>query len=169
MCEVRREIKHNLKFDIHILLPFIPQKFHCNAHVMCMDIWHVEDTKTFQQHLWRQAIQRTNNEVQQVVGIKMLILCLLSCSLPAPYGLRQKVQQLVTIEVMTVTFNIGMDTITRQLKVKQSHYRPRHAPRVSGGWDSQISRQLAHEGGKVVSPTHRPPLPPGNIPGTHFW
>jgi len=26
----------------------------------------------------------------------------------------------------------------------------------------------AHEGGKVVSPTHRPPLPPANIPGTHF-
>jgi hypothetical protein len=25
-----------------------------------------------------------------------------------------------------------------------------------------------HEGGKVVSPTHRPPLLPGNIPGTHF-
>jgi hypothetical protein len=29
-------------------------------------------------------------------------------------------------------------------------------------------RQSAHEGGKVVSPTHQPPLPPGNIPGTHF-
>jgi hypothetical protein len=29
-------------------------------------------------------------------------------------------------------------------------------------------RQSAHEGGRVVSPTHRPPLPPGNIPGTHF-
>jgi hypothetical protein len=29
-------------------------------------------------------------------------------------------------------------------------------------------RHLAHEGGKVVSPRHRPPLPPGNIPGTHF-
>ena len=28
--------------------------------------------------------------------------------------------------------------------------------------------QSAHEGSKVVSPTHRPPLPPGNIPGTHF-
>jgi len=25
-----------------------------------------------------------------------------------------------------------------------------------------------HEGGKLVSPTYRPPLPPGNIPGTHF-
>jgi len=26
----------------------------------------------------------------------------------------------------------------------------------------------AHEGGKFVSPTHRPPLPPGNIPGANF-
>jgi hypothetical protein len=26
----------------------------------------------------------------------------------------------------------------------------------------------AQYGGKVVSLTHRPPLPPGNIPGTHF-
>jgi len=27
---------------------------------------------------------------------------------------------------------------------------------------------MAQVGGKVVSSTHRPPLPPGNIPGTHF-
>ena len=27
---------------------------------------------------------------------------------------------------------------------------------------------VAHDGGKVVSITHRPPLPPENIPGTHF-
>jgi len=26
----------------------------------------------------------------------------------------------------------------------------------------------AQDDGKVVSPTHRPPLPPGNIPGIHF-
>ena len=26
----------------------------------------------------------------------------------------------------------------------------------------------AQNGGKVVSLTHRPPLPPGNTPGTHF-
>ena len=31
---------------------------------------------------------------------------------------------------------------------------------VPGGWGFNISRHLAHEGGKVVSPTHRPPLPP---------
>jgi hypothetical protein len=32
----------------------------------------------------------------------------------------------------------------------------------------RMSRQSAHEGGKVVSPTHRPSLTPGKIPGTHF-
>ena len=26
----------------------------------------------------------------------------------------------------------------------------------------------AQDGGKVVSLTHRPPLPPGHTPGTHF-
>jgi hypothetical protein len=53
-------------------------------------------------------------------------------------------------------------------KVKQSHYRPGQAQTIPGGLGSQFSRQSAHEGGKVVSLTHQPPLPPGNIPGTHF-
>jgi hypothetical protein len=42
--------------------------------------------------------------------------------------------------------------------------------------DPEVSKKLrlpdfmttAQDGGRVVSLTHRPPLPPGNTPGTHF-
>ena len=54
------------------------------------------------------------------------------------------------------------------IKVKQPHYRPGYAPRVWGDWGSEISWQLACEDGKVVSPTHRVPLPPRKYPCYSF-
>jgi len=50
-----------------------------------------------------------------------------------------------------------------KVQVKQSHYRAGQAVRVPRGWGSQIRRQSAHEGGKVVSPTHRSPFTPQEI------
>ena len=55
-----------------------------------------------------------------------------------------------------------------KVKVKQSLYRPIQALRVPGDRGTQISRQSAHAGGKVVSPTHRPLYPPRNITDTNF-
>jgi len=51
-------------------------------------------------------------------------------------------------------------------KVKQSHYRP-EVPR--GFQEVKVPRLRNNEpdGGKVVSLTHRPFLPPGNNPGTY--
>ena len=62
-------------------------------------------------------------------------------------------------------FCVNSIIIKKKGKCKAIRGQPLTVPGVRG---SQISRQSAHEGGKVVSLMHQPPLPPGNIPGTHF-
>jgi hypothetical protein len=43
-----------------------------------------------------------------------------------------------------------------------------NGPEVSNYLRFPFLVTTAQDGGKVVSLTHRPPLPPGNKPGTHF-
>ena len=59
-------------------------------------------------------------------------------------------------------------TNTHKVKVKQSINRPGQFLRVPAGWGYQISRQSAHGDVNVVSPTRRPPLLQGKIPGTYL-
>jgi len=53
-------------------------------------------------------------------------------------------------------------------EVKQSYYRPEVARKGSRKLRFPDFLTTAQDGGKVVSLTHRPLLPPGNAPGTHF-
>ena len=51
--------------------------------------------------------------------------------------------------------------------VKQSRYKARRGPESSRKLRFPDFKTTAQDGVKVVSLTHRPPLPQGNVPGTH--
>jgi hypothetical protein len=66
---------------------------------------------------------------------------------------------------------INIVTNIKNIKKKTGKAVPLQA--WSGPEGSRKSRfpdfmTTAQDGGKVASLTHRPPLPPGNTPGTHF-
>ena len=63
---------------------------------------------------------------------------------------------------MVIIIIIIMSPLSHHItaKVKESHYRPGQALMFQQVEHPRFQDNLAHEGGKVVSPTHRPHLPP---------
>ena len=89
---------------------------------------------------------------------------------PVSYYLRHIV--MIYFSPHGVMFVVGCKTITPEAVhisyrtwggIKQYMTRTGQTLRVPWVWGSQISREFAHEGGKVVSPTHRLTLPQGKI------
>ena len=58
-----------------------------------------------------------------------------------------------------------LTSYAKGIQVKPCMYRPLGLQEYEA---VRILRHSAHEGGKVVSPTHRPFLSPRKIPGTHL-
>jgi hypothetical protein len=59
-------------------------------------------------------------------------------------------------------------TLFMKVKVKQSCLQAWSGPEGSRKLRFPDYMTMAQDGGKVVSLTNRPFLPPGNTPGTHF-
>ena len=73
------------------------------------------------------------------------------------------------VQSQSVGIHLNADLpIFRESKVNQSHYRP-EGPKGSRKLRFPDYVTMAHDGGKVVSLTYRPPLPPVNTPGTRFY
>jgi hypothetical protein len=70
-----------------------------------------------------------------------------------------EIEKFVIIGITFANNNINKLSYRKRTHSAQlSRYRPGQALGVPGGWGSRISRQSAQEGGKVVSPSHRPSL-----------
>jgi hypothetical protein len=77
----------------------------------------------------------------------------------------------------TVLYQKDQRTMANKFLTRNTVYKKGNAVPLQAWSGPEGSRKLsfpdymttAQVGGKVVSLTHRPPLPPGNAPGTHFY
>ena len=75
----------------------------------------------------------------------------------------------LNIKLWTQTKNRVKVSVMYRLTVKAVPLQAWSGPEGSKKLGFPDFMTTAQDGGKVVSLTHRPPLPPGNTPGTHFY
>jgi hypothetical protein len=113
----------------------------------------------------------SHTKIQKILRIEDVSICSLRCDWLESFTLRflsRTVNVYVSQTELLQWKLLNISTKPRTFVSVNTVYsypiigpdRPSDAPR--------ISKQSAHEGGKVVSPTHRPSLPPEKTPGTHF-
>jgi hypothetical protein len=69
---------------------------------------------------------------------------------------------------MVSKIGLSASTVQKQCKGKAVPLQAWSGPEGSRKIRFPDYMTTAQDGGKIVSLTHRPPLPPGNAPGTHF-
>jgi hypothetical protein len=124
--------------------------------LVCISAWHIFTLFFNKNQNNRLAINSFKSDFRHIPRVNVLISF---CSFCSTFGF--------------LPWHITVTPVIRQscymwfilIKSKQGLDRPLGFQEVEA---PKISRQSAHERGKVVSPTHRPPLTPRNIPGTHF-
>jgi len=80
---------------------------------------------------------------------------------------RNKAKTYITSPPSPATFHHGSNCKGKG-KGKAIPLQAKTGPEGSRSLRLQDFMTIGTKGDKVVSPTHWPPLPPGNIPGTHF-
>ena len=83
-------------------------------------------------------------------------------------GLFGSIHRMKRLRNVQVTFNTTVNKDLVLVKGKAVPLQAWSGPEGSRKLRFPDFMTTAHDGGKVVSLTHRPPLPLGNAPGTHF-
>jgi hypothetical protein len=130
--------------------------FDC-GYVVCWFYCYYQQYYKF--NFWKVLLHKYRFCLLHICSVELKISALSPC--PPSVALQKYISSHLKEGINLLSHKIAYSLFQWSLKMqKESHYTPGQALKATGGWDSQISRKLANESGKVISPMHRLPLPP---------